>query len=362
MPLNLFKKRAVAGIDIGHHSIKLVMAERGPSGWRITQANSVPTPPESIRESIVVDQDAVSGALKQLLREAGAGSVSANIAVSGGSVVVRTVRIPKMPEATLRKSIKFEAGRYVPTSVDDSFIEFEVVGETEEQQMDVLIVAAPRDVVESRLEACRGAGLEVVAVDIEPFAAYRSLIEADPAGDWDSKTLAMIDVGAATTNVSVISKGQFSMTRTINQGGETLTEALKNYFKLSAEHAEAGKSQLDFRQLLSDKQPQENPPLRVLQPHVDDLIREMRRSLNYFQSQQTDATGSTHVDMLVVTGGGSSLPGLAEYVGDKLAIPVVSSGIFDNPRFTFSGTAELGKGLDLSVASGLAMRSQGLAA
>src|SRR5205814_9217517 len=137
-------------------------------------------------------------------------------------------------------------------------------------------------------QVCEAAGLEVESVDIEAFAIYRVLIEADPSRDWSDKTIAVIDIGATTTNVSVITKKLFAMSRTIPNGGHTLTDALKNYFKLSEEDAESGKSQLDFRDLTQEVVPRENPPLRVLQPHVDDLVREIRRSLNYYQSQQQD--------------------------------------------------------------------------
>ena len=98
----------------------------------------------------------------------------------------------------------------------------------------------------------------------------------------------MIDVGAANTRMSVIQNGVFTMTRTIPNGAQMLTEALKGYFKLSEDDAEQGKAQLDIADLIEDAKPRENPLLRVIQPHVDDLVREIRRSLNYFQSQLSE--------------------------------------------------------------------------
>ena len=146
------------------------------------------------------------------------------------------------------------------------------------------------------------------------------------------------------------------MTRSIPQGGQILTDALKSYFKLSDEDAETGKSQLDVSELFAQGQPAvENPPLRVLQPHLDDLVREIRRSLNYYQSQQTESGVSAPVSELVVSGGGARLHGLAAYIGHKLQIPTAPFGVFDNPRF-IRANGESGGGLDLSVASGLAMR------
>ena len=318
----------------------------------------VPTPSGAIKDGVVVDNERVSAAIREALRVGKISATSAIIGVAGGSVIVRTVRIPVMPEATLRRSIRFEAGRYVPSSIEDSFIEFEIIGDAPDNQMDVLIVAAPREIVKSRTEACAAAGLEVEVVDIEAFAMYRALIESDMASELSDSTIAMVDIGFSTTNVSVISKGVFAMTRSIPQAGRILTESLQNYFKLSDEDAEQGKAQLDLRTLVDSDGPVENPPLRVLQPHIDDLIREIRRSLNYYQSQQAEAGESNPVTKLVLSGGGARLTGLAEYMAHKLGIETVKVGVFDSEQIIANNVGvEDAHGFQLAVASGLAMRS-----
>lgn len=362
MRLSFFKSESFVGIDLGHHTIKAAQVEKSNGGWRVTKFATTATPEESIKDGVVVDPEAVGNALKHLMKESHMNATAANIAVAGGSVVVRTVRIPKMPEATLRKSIKYEASRYVPNSVEDSYIEFEIIGDAGEGQMDVLIVAAPRDIVESRIKACKAAGLKVEVVDVEAFAAYRSLVESDPHKPWQNETIAVVDIGDSSTNMSVVKGGVFTMTRSIPQGGHMFTEALKSYFKLTEQEAEQGKSQLDVTELIYEGPPKENPPLRVLQPHLDDLVREIRRSLNYYQSQQNDGGQSKGVSAILLSGGGAKMHGLAEYVGHKLALDTRSSGVFDNPQFTPAGDSEVGSGLDLAVASGLAMRAANQAA
>jgi type IV pilus assembly protein PilM len=355
MPLSLKKKGAV-GIDLGHQWIRVAEIDRSGSGWTVSRVAKAPMPEGAMRDGVVTDTEAAGAALRQLLTQTGMHPSTAHMAVAGGAVVVRSVRIPKMAESALRRSIKIEAGRYVPSSVEDSYIEFEIIGPADETQMDVLIVAAPREVVETRMEAAKKAGLDVESVDIEVFAAYRSLVEADETTGWHDKTVALIDIGAYHTNVSVVQKGVFMMTRTIPQGGSVLTQALMNYFKLSPEEAEEGKAQLDVALLGDDTSPRENPPLRVIQPHLDDLIREIRRSLNYFQSQQSEGQ-KIDVEALLVSGGGSKLHGLAEYIAHKLTIPTYCAGVFENPRFTYGGTDEVGGGQEWAVATGLAMRS-----
>lgn len=357
MSLKLFRKKAYVGVDLGTNSIKVAQIDNSGGQWTVSKHAEIATPPESIKDGVVVDCDQVGAALKQAMKDGRISATSAIIGVAGGSVIVRTVRIPRMPEATLRKSIRFEAGRYVPSSVEDSFIEFEILEEAPENQMDVLIVAAPRELVKSRMDACAKAGLEVEIVDIEAFAMYRSLVEAEMGSDYADSTIALVDIGASTTNVSVISKGVFAMTRSIPQAGGTLTQALENYFKLDPADAEQGKTQLDLRMLIDSDGTIENPPLRVLQPHIDDLLREIRRSLNYYQSQQTGQGEPNPVTKLIVSGGGARMTGLAEYMQHKLEIDSASVGVFDCSRFLGSEEGDENHGYELSVASGLALRS-----
>lgn len=356
MSLSLFKKKNFVGVDIGHKSIKLVQCEKSPAGIKVTKVGVVPTPPDTMKDSVVIDPDVVGIALRGALREFKINASSAVVGVSGGSVIVRTVHVPKMTELMLRKSIKYEAGRYVPSSIEDSFIEFEILGDVDEETMDVLIVAAPRDIVESRMKALDKAGLDTEVVDVEAFAMYRSLVESDDTSILHQMTLALVDIGSTTTTVSVVNRGAFTMTRTIPQAGQTWTDALKNYFKLSDQDAESGKAQLDLAMLIQDNVT-DNQPLRVLQPHVDDLIREIRRSLNYYQSQQTEGGSQNPVTHLLVSGGGAKIAGLGDYLAHKLGIQVVTTGVFDNPKFSYAGAEPIGNGLDIAVASGLAMRA-----
>ncbi len=356
MSLNPFKKPSYVGVDIGHKYIKLVQLERNGAIWKVTRTVKVPTPSDTMKDGIVTDIDVMAIAIRAALREHKISATSAVVGVSGASVIVRTLTVSKMTPAMLRKSIKYEAGRYVPSSIDDSYIEFEILRDVGEEQMEVLIVAAPREVVESKVKAVEKADLDVDIVDVEAFAMYRSLIESDESSILHQMTVALVDIGATATTVSVVSEGAFVMTRTIVLAGQVLTDALKTYFQLTDEQAETGKSQLDFTPLVTEAVI-ENQPLRVIQPHVDDLSREIRRSLGYFQSQQTESTKNNPVTHVVLTGGGAKLKGLGTYLGNKLGVEVITSGVFENPRFLNSSDEELGAGMEWSVAAGLAMRA-----
>lgn len=356
------KSKGVVGIDLGHSAIKVVQIERNGTGYKVARAGAVPTPPESIKDGVVVDPAAVGAALKTALKDAHIHTGVGVIAAAGGTVFVRQVPYPKMSATMLRESLKFEAGRYIPGSVDESFVEAEILppslsGPTDDAHMNVILVAAPRDLVGSRIAAVEQAGLEVHEVDIEAFATYRATVEMDPGRDFGDKTVALLDLGAAKTSVSVVQNGAFVMQRSLNTGGRALTEALMGYFHLEESDAESGKAVLDITELLAAGT-SENPPLRVIQPLIDDLIRELKRSFNYFQSQTGGGEGAKppNVEAVLLCGGGARLNGLAAYMQEKLGLPTQAVGAYDNPFLTHNGVHE-DAGLDLTVATGLALRA-----
>jgi len=361
MSLSFFKKPKRIGLDIGHSNIKIAQVEPTSTGYRIHALHSIPTPRNAVQDSVVVDIEATADAIKQLLRKARTDANTAHLAVAGPTVVVRTVKMPQMPEAALRKSLRFEAARYVPSSVEDSYIECEIIGNSNDGQMDVLIVASPKDMVEGRVAAAEAAGLEVDIVDIEAFACYRAFVEADT--DFQPNApFVLVDIGGQVSDVSVIDGGKFALTRSIPLAGEALTNALQSYFKLSYEEATQGKLVLDLRPLIDAQGPMENPPLRVVQPLIDELIREIRRSINYFQSQQADARDKKPTQ-LILTGGSSQMTGLPEYLSHKLGLQVLTPNFFMNPHFAFEEPSEDIEQSAFGVALGLAMhKSQKLAA
>lgn len=349
-------KRATVGVDIGHSFVRVVEVEKTAGGYRVAKLGTAPVPKDSIRDGQVNNIEEVSLSIKAAMKEGHIHANHAVIAAAGGAVFVRTVPFPKMTQQMLRESIRYEAARYVPGSVEESYVEGEIAGPLSDTQMNVLLAAAPKDLVNFRIAACELAGLKVDVVEMETFAAFRSILELDPARELASKNYMLVDIGSTNTTVSVIEKGNYVMHRSMPMAGNTLTEALRNAFKLEEVDAEAGKSVLDMHELLQPGAP-ENPPLKVIQTQVDDLIREFRRSLNYLQTQgqQTDAKSSGEIDAIVLCGGGARMKGLAAYIQARLSVPVFAAGVFDNPAISNPGHLD-SKGLELVVATGLAIR------
>ncbi|MCL6520699.1 MAG: type IV pilus assembly protein PilM [Armatimonadetes bacterium] len=318
----LLSKEGVVGVDVGSSSIKIVYAEPTRQGAHISNVTICPTPLNSIREGVVTDVKEVAGAIQFAMRSAGIKASAALAAIAGPGVIVRHVKMPKMTEAALRKTIYFEASKYISASVDESVVEFEIVGDAEDEQMDVILVAAPRAMVESKVATLEEAGLEPLAVDVEAFAVLRALVEQNPDFSIMEKNIAILDMGASHTEINLVSKGSLALSRNIPIAGSSLTNAIKNVKNCTDDEAEQVKYAVDLSEILKADGVTEDPVLRVVQPLVDELLREIRRSINYYQSQLPDGSPEMSFDELVLTGGTSRLKGLGAYTTSRLNVPV----------------------------------------
>jgi len=346
----IFGKETLVGVDIGSRLIKVVQADsgRGPGHWRISRAAVGVTPPESVKDGIITNRDAVAQALKDLFQLAAIDANSATAAISGSSVIVRHVKMPRMSETVLRRSVRFEAAKYITSSVDDCIIEFEIMGPVadEPDKMGVMLVAAPAEMIESRLQVLSDAGLDPVAIDVEAFALQRALLDQCTPHPAEGMTIALLDVGAVTTDVNIITDGRFALTRNIAIAGDNFTSALKTVSpRTDWAELEALKTHLDMSALLSqDADPTALGLARAVQPVMDELLREVRRSMNYYQTQLSDPSGanlpvgvnaqtSGAVSKIVVTGGSTKIKGLDGYMAARLGTPVEIWNLFDNPAY-----------------------------
>lgn len=358
----LFNKESALGVDIGSHQIKAVEIATNSGGWELVNAAVTPCPQGAVKDGVVVNNLEVSQAIRTMLRDAGVKTTGAVCGVSGSQVIVRQVQFPRMPEATLRKSIKYEASKHIASSMDDSIAEFEIVGDGEEPgQMSVWLVAAPREMIESRVRVMESVGLDPLAVDIEAFALIRALVEFSASDKYLHETVALVDMGASHTDVNVVSKGEFALTRNIPIAGDSFTNAIKSLTGGTYEEAEQMKLELTRAcplDRIGSEQP-ENKTWKVVQPLLDELIREIKRSINYYHSQFPEGNVESFVGKMILTGGSARIPGMDAFISSKLNIPAVIADVFRQSALGLEGpTADFAAEHSpvLTVGTGLALK------
>jgi type IV pilus assembly protein PilM len=359
---SFFSKEVTVGIDIGSSWIKAVEIEPTPHGWTLVNAAVAPTPKEAIKDGCIINIVDVSQEIRNMLRDAGMKPTGAVCAISGSQVIVRQVQFPKMAEALLRKSIKYEAGKFISSSMEDSIVEFQILGEAEDPaQMNVMLVAAPKDMIDSRVAVLESAGLEPLVIDIESFAVIRALVEFNATDEYLNSTIALIDVGASHTDVDIVSKGEFALTRNIPIAGDSFTNSIRSLLGGSFEDAEQAKRDMTA-QLPIDRlnaADTENKCWRVVQPLLDELIREIRRSIHFYQSQFPEGSVDAQVSKIVLTGGTARMPGLSSYISGRLDIPAQVASVFDQTAIKTGSVAQQfidEHGPVLAVSTGLALK------
>lgn len=309
------------GIDIGHDSIKVVEAEVGARGLSLLTLGSAPTPPHSVSEGQVVSIEQISSVIRDLVATVGVRTNQVITSATGHSVIVRTIRIPKMSEANLKRTIPWEAKKYFNFNPEDTVLECAVVESpeaTRAAEMDVILVAAPKALVDSRVAALEAAGLEPIVVDVGSLACLRALVPQRRDG---ANTVALVDLGGAYTEVTMAFNGRHTFQRTIPIGGGTITNTIASTLNLTHEQAAIAKHALTAADV-ENTSPGIRDAASIARTIMDDLLREIRRTLNFYQSQFPEGSPEAGIDEILLCGGGAGMPGIEGFFSRVLELPV----------------------------------------
>jgi len=241
--------KEVLGLDIGTSRIKFVEARMGRAGPVVLNAGIGMTPRDTIANGVIVDPDTLGAAVRQLLAEHGVrtNNVISSVA-SQSSLVVRPIEVPRMTREELTNTMQWEVDRHIPFAASEVVMDFEPLVPPEElpedaQNMEVLLAVAQEDMVERHVQTLYNAGLEPLALDVEPLSACRSLIDINADEGAYERTYALLNIGANTTDLSIIRRGLLSFTRPIPLAGDNITNAIAE--SLGYEFHEAERAKLE---------------------------------------------------------------------------------------------------------------------
>jgi len=330
------KTGAVSGLDIEAGSIAAAEIHVNGSA-QVAGAAVAPLASGAFREGEVADADSVAEALKSLFSENKL-SKQVRLGIGNQRVVVRTVRLPAIEDPKeMDAAVRFQAQEQIPMPLDQAVLEHQVVGgvpaeEGSKPQVDVVVVAARRDMVASFVEPIRRAGLEPVGIDVAAFGMIRALAgfgvgegtkaaEAmDPAPGQPGETALYCNVGDVM-NLAVARGRACLFTRIANAGLEGIADRLAAERGLSAEHATQWLAHVGLESPLEHLEG--DPEIladvrRVLEEGVSGLVDELRLSLDYYAAQE----GAVPVSRVVLAGPGSAVPGLGPRMESGLGLPI----------------------------------------
>ena len=305
------KKKNVIGLDIGSSSIKVVELREAKDGFKLQHLGISPLPPEAIVDGALMDSVTIIDTIRDLVTST---SKTRDVvtSVSGHSVIVKKITLPFMTETELEESIQWEAERHIPFDINDVNIDFQILGYGSENPdlMEVILVAAKKDIINDYVSVIMEAGLNPVVMDIEAFALENMLginyeLEKDDI-------VAIANLGATVTNINILKDNLSAFTRDIFKGGNQITEEIQR--QLHVDYEEAEKIKVGQKGEGASQSVVEN----VLRSASESLAVEIGNSLDFFQSSTT----SQKISKLYVSGGGSKIKDFDIILQQQIGIPV----------------------------------------
>jgi type IV pilus assembly protein PilM len=348
------KGKLAVGLDIGSSSVKLVQLKEKKGGFQLLAFGAAPLPPEAIVDGALMNSAAIVQAIQELVSQQRVKTREVAIGVRGHSVIIKKISLPRMTQEELDESIQWEAEQYIPFDVKDVNIDTQILTSEGDAagQMDVLLVAAKKDMINDYTSVCAEAGLTATVVDVDAFAvqnAFENNYEASP-----SDTVVLINVGAAVSNINVISRGVTTFTRDITMGGNAFTEEIQKQLNISYDEAEAlkvgGQGESDA------VVPQEVE--RVIQGVADQMGGEIQRSLDFYASTAADGK----VTKVFLSGGTARVPALFKVLEARANVPIEILNPFKNIEVDnrkFDPAVILSAAPSAAVGVGLALRRPG---
>ncbi len=294
------KKEEFFGLDIGTKSVKIVQLKA--SKLLSLGLEEIPSPGPTEKAIIIK-------AIRKIVNESKIKTNKVVASVSGPSINVRYLKMPKMPEEELSEAIKWEAKKYITMDPKEAIIDHLVLGEVTEEgvkKAEVVVAAAPRSLVQDKISLIQGAGLVPLAVDVAPFALWRSMKIKE------EETVSLIDIGAAISDINIVERKILHFSRDISLAGNDLTSVISKEMNLDFNQAERMKKEEGL------SLEEETPATKAMRGPLERLVVEIERSFHYFLAQ----VPGRKIDRVILSGGSARLKGIDNYLNSSLGVPV----------------------------------------
>ncbi len=346
MKLFAQKSKAVIGIDIGSHSIKLIELAGSRNSPKVVAWGVAPLPSGAFSENSIANADLVAEALNSLIIKSGVKTDAAAVSVSSSHAITKVLGMPTdLRDIELEEQVSIEALHFIPYPIDEVNLDFEVLGpsSTNEQENDVLLVACRRSIVDDYIDLVEDSDLDLRYVDIDTYAlerVYRSQNNLNSASD---QPVALFDVGASSSHLMILDHERVLYSRHQNFGAMQLIKLIRKEYGVNAEEAD---------EILASSQPPADFISAVQDPFVEMLRQEISRALQFFYS----SSSFSNIDSVVLSGACCSLAGLAGDLEVKLRTKVSVLNPLANVSVQSRREAALAAAPGLSVAYGLSLR------
>ncbi|MDX1972963.1 MAG: type IV pilus assembly protein PilM [Candidatus Sumerlaeia bacterium] len=377
----MFGSKAVVGLDIGSNKVKAVQIRRKGQKFELERLGVAEIFPDGNRD-VPSLQQARTNAVKRVLEEGKFTAKYCVISVNGESIIVRYIQLPKMPEDELKNALRWEAEEYIPYALDEVNIDSVILGAAGDNKVDVLLVCAKKELLAEYIQIVRDVNLTPLVVDVDSFAFLNCFeLTYNPT---PQDCIALVNIGAQTTNINIYSRGTSRFSRDISIAGDTITNAICQKTGLDYKRAEEikllmGAPVADEKESTEEEESSLISSIRgtvermtgtdlvdesldanatkAIKNVMTNLAGEIRRSIQFFENQ----SGGLIVSKVILGGGSSRMNNITTYLSRELEVEVQ---LFD-PLRSVQAASNIDISLlqtykeHLSVSLGLALRKAG---
>jgi type IV pilus assembly protein PilM len=334
------------GIDIGSKTIKVVELEKNGASYSLVASGVVGYSGSTVdKMSDEKEMSLIAQVIKKLCLEARISSKEAIISIPESLAFTRTIKFPPLTDSEIASAIKWEAEQYIPIPVNEAIIQHTILKRNDNVGADagviVLLVAAPRMIIEKYVKVVQMAGLTPVAVETELIALARSLAPVD-------KTVLLADLGGSSTNLAIVNHGLLSFSRSLPVAGDAFTRAVSQTLAITPQQAEEYKKTYGMASgQLEGK----------IKGALDSIVRlvadEIKKAVNYYLTEEKGEMPTS----LVITGGSSGMPEMITALSKVIGMEVLVGNSFAHIQVEPALVQKLASFAPLyGVAIGLAMR------
>ena len=302
------KKKTTVGLDVGSGLIKVAVIDHGRGEPELVKVAITPLLADAIVEGEIMDPGIVSDAIRNALAAADVRTKEVVTAVGGRDVIIKKIQIERVKEQQARELMRWEAEQHVPFDMESVELDFQILDpDAEGLEMSVLLVAAKRELIESKLRLLTDAGLTPTVVDVDAFALHNAFEVNYP--DAMNGVVGLVNIGHEVTNINILDDGVPILTRDLTVGTRRFREDLQRERALPTGEADA---------LLQgyDRSPHLDA---VIESRGEEIAVGIERAAAFLASSSRSAN---QMRAVYTCGGGARIPGLAEALADRLRVRV----------------------------------------
>ncbi len=335
-------KRRSIGLDVGSGFVKLVEIDHSGEQPEVVHVAMRPLVADAIVEGEIMDPGLVSDTIGGLIQEAGLKGRDVVTAVGGHDVIIKPIEMDRMKESDAREVIRWEAEQHVPFDIKSVELDFQILNPLAEGlQMEVLLVAAKRELVDNKVSLLLDAGVSPCVIDVDAFALHNAFEYNYP--EAMEGIVALVNVGHETTNVNILEDGTPILTRDIPFGSRRVREDLQRERGLTAEQAE---------DIVQGREEFAEMP-QLVESSADEVAVGIERASAFLMTRQSGAG----LGQIFLSGGGARIPGMSEALGRRMSVETQVV----NPFERIPVRADMGGNVILEEAAPMLLLPLGLA-